>query len=133
MNLSVLIPIVALIGFLLSLYAFYIERRVANNAAYRAICDLSETVNCTRVLKSKEGHVLGVSNALIGLLFYTLIFGLSFYRQFTLIFWLAILSVIGSTYLAYVSYIKMRNVCLVCTGIYVINILLLVASYAIMA
>jgi len=119
--------IVSIIGFLLSLYAVYIEHRAKPG---KAICDINEHISCTKAFQSEYGKTFGVSNAIGGLLFYVLVFVLALLNYNEYVFYLAVLSVLGSIYLGYISYAKLKNFCLVCSAIYVVNILLLVFSYS---
>jgi len=133
------IIILAIIGILLSIYAYYIERKTRKNKHYHAVCDFNNTVSCTKAFSSKYGHTFGVSNSIGGIFFYFLILILvilSIYNIYNLssiiinsIFYLTIISMIGSTYLAYASYFKLKNFCMICNAIYIINILLVVFSY----
>ena len=119
--------IVAVIGVLLSLYAYYVEKKHEKNKNYKALCDITDKSSCSAAFSSKYGKLLGVSNSLLGIVFYIIIIILSYtYKEFIL--YLAILSVLGSVYLAYIQYAKIRNFCLVCTAIYLVNILLLMFS-----
>ena len=121
------IIIISIIGILLSTYAYYIEKKSSKNKNYKAICDISEKASCSKTLSSKYGKLMGISNSIFGILFYLIII-LLFYLNKELIFYLAILSILGSIYLAYLQYFKLKNFCLVCNLIYVVNILLLIFS-----
>lgn len=125
---AIAIQIVSIIGLLLSIYAIYIEKQVAKQKGYKAVCDISDKMNCGKVLTSKYGTTAGVSNSVAGVIFYIIIFLLSFYN-ITYVLYLAILSIIGSVYLAYFQYFKLKTLCLVCSSIYVVNILLVIFSY----
>lgn len=48
---------VSLAGLCVSLYALYLDFKVAENPDYTAACDLSETVSCTDVVTSEYGHL----------------------------------------------------------------------------
>ena len=121
--------IVIIIGFLLSIYAYYVEKKSEKNKEYKAICDLSENMSCNKAFTSKYGKIAGISNSIPGIIFYVLVFLLIQYNYLNYVFYLALLSVLGSIYLAYISYFKLKNFCLVCTSIYVVNVLLLMFSY----
>ncbi|KAK0132699.1 Vitamin K epoxide reductase complex subunit 1-like protein 1 [Merluccius polli] len=43
---------VCLLGVALSLYAFRVERETARDAGYRAMCDVSASISCSRVFTS---------------------------------------------------------------------------------
>ena len=122
--------LISLIGFLLSLYAIYVERMVKYDKNYKAICDISEKISCSKAFASGYGKIFfGISNGIIGTIFYALIAALNFYGLTNFIFYLSVLSVIGSIYLAYILNFKVKTICLVCYSIYIINILLLIFSF----
>ncbi len=123
-----LIVILAAAGFLLSAYALHVEKKIAQDKNYRPVCDINDTVSCTRNLTSKHSRTLGLPNSAAGLAFYALVFVLAFTSYAAAIFYLSLLALIGSFYLAYISYYKLRTFCLVCTGIYLVNILLFIFS-----
>jgi len=121
--------LLAVIGFLLSGYAFYIDRKLKKNSSYKAVCDINDKMSCTKAFSSKHGKTFGVSNGIWGMLFYAVVFVLLLIRMSEFVFYLSILAVLGSVYLAFVLYTKVKDFCLVCNSIYLINILLLVFSY----
>jgi len=125
-----LIQLIAVFGFLLSLYALYVERKSAKSKTYKPICDINDRVSCTKAFSSKYGRLAVLPNSLYGMFFYPAVFVLAQYEFITYIFYLSILSVLGSLYLAYVMYFKIKTICLVCSGIYLTSILLLIFSYA---
>ena len=121
-----LVQLFTVLGFIVSWYAYTVERNVKINATYKAWCDLKESMSCTQAFASQAGHLFGISNAVGGLFFYALLFVLTFFASSEVIFYLALVAFWGTMYLAYVSYVKMRNFCVVCTVIYIINIFLLI-------
>ena len=119
---------VAVIGFLLSLYALHVENKARKTKGkYKALCDINDIVSCSSTLTSKYSTIFGISNSYLGILFYTLIFILTFF-DVKYIFYLAILSGMVTVYLAYLLYFKLRKICLVCNSLYVVNIFLLIIS-----
>ena len=123
------IQTLAVIGFILSAYALYLKRKKAKNPEYKSVCDISDNMSCTKVFSSSYGKSFGISNSIYGLVFYTTIYFLDIFSQNNFIFYLSILSVLVSIYLAYILYIKVKSYCLICNGIYLVNILLLIFSY----
>ena len=123
------IYIISIIGFLLSTYAFFVERKIKKSNSYKPLCDISKKISCTKAFGSKYGSLAGISNSFAGIFFYLIVFFLAFFGQLNYIFYLAIISVIGSVYLAYTQITKIKSFCLVCSGIYLVNLLLLVFSY----
>ncbi len=121
--------IVAVVGALLSLYALKVERKMSTAGSYRAVCDINDHVSCTKAFSSPYGHVFGVPNSLLGLGFYAFVLVVSFTVYSAYLVYFTTPSLLFSVYLAYLSYVKMKNYCLVCNGIYLINILLLVLSW----
>ena len=113
-----MIRLVAVLGFVISLYALYVKWRLSNSS-YTPLCDLREYVSCSRALTSKEGSLTGLPNPLFGLVYYALVF---FFVPY--VFYLSVVAFILSLYLAYVSYVQQKNFCVVCTAIYIINIVL---------
>jgi len=123
------LAILAAVGFVLSFYAWHVEQLAGKKKGYRAACDINDRVSCTKTFTSKYGALLGNSNAVYGMIFYLIIFALSLVQETGYILVLSVLAVLGSAYLAYVQYAKIRAFCLVCAGIYLINILLVILSY----
>lgn len=119
----------SVIGFLLSIYTFYVELRMRKSKDYKAICDISKNFSCTKAFSTKYGSILGLSNSIPGMFFYFIIFILTYSGFISLVFYLSILAMVATVYLAYISYFKLRNFCVVCNGVYIINLLLLIFSY----
>jgi vitamin-K-epoxide reductase (warfarin-sensitive) len=122
--------ILACIGILLSLYTYYVELHTKRVKGYKAVCDINDRMSCTKAVTSKYGKMFGISNSLIGLGYYALVFILSTAAYTTPLLILTILGCLASLCLAYISYIKMKNFCVVCTATYVVNFLLLIAALA---
>ncbi|MBI2452438.1 hypothetical protein HYV50_05180 [Candidatus Pacearchaeota archaeon] len=122
------IIILSAIGFLLSIYAFYVKKNHEKNKSYKPFCDISKKFSCTKAFSSKHGNLIGVSNTLFGIIFYPIVFIFALLNQAQLIFFLSIPALLASLYLAYLSYIKMKNFCLVCSLIYLINFLIFIFS-----
>ncbi len=123
-----LIEILSVIGFLLSFYAYSVEKKLGNKN-YKPVCDISRNISCTKAFSSRYGKLLGKSNSFFGMFFYLAICFLSLLNLANYIFFLSAFAVVGSFYLAYISYVKLRTFCLICTSIYLVNLLLLFFSY----
>ena len=121
--------IIALFGLIVSIYAVYVEYKHKKNKRYRAMCDIRKNISCTKAFSSKYGRLAGVSNSIIGVMFYALILLLNYLGFVKEIIYLSFFAFLGTLYLVYVSYFKLKNFCLVCTAIYVINTFLLISSY----
>ncbi|RNF07348.1 vitamin-K-epoxide reductase (warfarin-sensitive) [Trypanosoma conorhini] len=133
---SRLLPVLVMLGFLLSGYAYHVERRFARakelGEAYRAYCDVG-AFSCTRVFSSAQGSLtqfIGlppVSNAALGMLFYLL--ELAACRSPTLIFVMSAASCVASLGLFFLLTVVLRDLCLVCCSTYVVNGLTCLAAW----
>ena len=118
--------IISLIGFFLSVYAYSVEKR-SKSRGYKAACDINSKISCTKNFNSKYGRLFGISNSLIGMIFYCFVIVLMYIKPEAILY-LASLSVFGSLYLAYLQFFKVRSFCIVCISVYLVNILLLIFS-----
>ena len=123
-----LLRLVLILGIILSLYSFYVEKKIAKNKKYSPVCDISSNVSCSKAFGSKYGHVFLVSNSLLGIGFYLFALLLTFSSFISLIFYMALFSMLMTLYLAYVSFFVQKNFCLVCSSIYMINLVVLIIS-----
>ena len=124
---SISILVLGVIGFLLSWYSYYAEKKFCRTRR-KMICDINDKISCTKAFTSVYGKTFGISNSIYGMVFYLVVLISSFY-DIRYVFYLSILSVLGSIYLAYILYFKVKSFCLVCSSIYLVNILLLIFSY----
>jgi len=120
-----LIRILASLGFLLSAYAFYVIKRTEKSDKYNPLCDVSENVSCTKAFISEYGSLMILPNPLFGMIFYTLMFIIGEHK---VILYLSSVAFAFTFYLAYLSYFKQKNFCVVCSAIYVVNTLLFLFS-----
>ncbi|XP_041038073.1 vitamin K epoxide reductase complex subunit 1-like protein 1 [Carcharodon carcharias] len=133
------------LGLVLSVYAFHVETSKERDATYRAMCDLSDSISCSKVFTSRWGRGFGMLGALVGhdstlnqpnsvygLLFYLLQVLLSLTDSAMAAIALAASSVVslaGSLYLAYILFFVLHDFCLVCVTTYALNALLFVLNY----
>jgi vitamin-K-epoxide reductase (warfarin-sensitive) len=122
-----IIQYLAITGFILSAYAHFVTKK-AKQPKYKAICDINNNISCSKAFKSPYGSITGISNTILGLVFYAIILILALLNQKFIILLLSIAAVLGSLYLAYILYFKLKNFCIICNAIYIINILLLIFS-----
>ena len=118
---------IALIGLILTLYSIYVKKKLEKVKNYRPICDINENISCTKAFKSKYYSILLIPNTYYGLAYYLSVMLLSFNNQ-NLIFYFSVPALIFSIYLAYITYFKLKNFCLVCSGVYIINFLIPLVS-----
>jgi vitamin-K-epoxide reductase (warfarin-sensitive) len=127
-----------ILGICLSLYALYVEFQKELDTDYTALCDISETVSCSKVFTSEQGKIwsyLGVipkdslldqPNAAYGVVFYIMVILVdsqpsksNFFN--TLLVLLGTSGVALSLYLGYVLLYVLHDTCIVCFGSYVCN------------
>ncbi|XP_023145577.2 vitamin K epoxide reductase complex subunit 1 [Amphiprion ocellaris] len=130
-----------LFGLVLSLYALHVELSRENDPDYRAMCDLGESVSCSKVFTSRWGrgfglvqlfvaqdHPLNQPNSVLGILFYTLQMGLGLSlskKAAVFLVFASWVSVAGSLYLASILAFVLGDFCMVCVSTYIVNFALL--------
>lgn len=120
--------ILATVGFGLSFYMFMVERKIKKKPSYKPICNISDRISCTKALESEYARPLGVSNALLGLLFYPALILLVFtYSAY--VYYASIAACCVSFFLALILYFRIKTFCIICSSLYVVNALLLIFSY----
>ncbi|MFA6458574.1 MAG: vitamin K epoxide reductase family protein [Patescibacteria group bacterium] len=124
------IQILAGLGLALSLYTLYLHWKLKRDAKYKAVCDLSDRMSCMKSIRSAEGKIFGIPNGVYGIGFYAAIFLATLPPLQAYLAPLAVLGVIFSLYFAYQLYFKVKTICVVCTAIYLVNLLLLVFAWA---
>jgi len=112
----------AIVGFILSVYFLYVKVKTNKDKKYKAFCDISESVSCSTAAKSKYSTVFILPNSLMGIFFYVTIFVVAFFSM-TYVFYLAAVSAVVTLYLVYASF-KIKNACILCILVYIINFLL---------
>ncbi|KAL7857338.1 hypothetical protein SRHO_G00162370 [Serrasalmus rhombeus] len=133
--------LLCLLGLLLSVYALHVELSRENDPEYRAMCDLAESVSCSKVFTSRWGRGFGLvqlvvakdsalnqPNSLLGIVFYSLQLGLGQMVSSTAAQALVVMSwvsVAGSIYLAAILAFVLGDFCVVCVSTYIINFALL--------
>lgn len=129
--------LMVLVGFGISLYLTVEHFSVLKSGiTERSICNVSSYFNCDVVLNSKYATLATLPLAGLALAYY-------FYLLVSLlIFWVApenprrilglpylttLMSIAASAVLAYISFAKLGTFCLFCSGLYLVNLILLVA------
>ncbi|OCT95078.1 vitamin K epoxide reductase complex subunit 1-like protein 1 [Xenopus laevis] len=136
---------VCVLGIVLSIYAFHVEREKERDPGYKAICDFNEWVHCSTVLSSRWGRGFGMlgsifgkdslinqPNSVFGLVFYLLqmVLGMTVSAVAALVLMTSsIVSVVGSVYLAYILYFVLKDFCVICVITYLLNFILLIINY----
>lgn len=117
------------IGLLLSLYTLKVEHKIATKPRAAAVCDISDHVSCTRAFTSEYGKTFGVSNGAWGLIYYLVVLSVATAGFGMILPWLTGAAVLGSCYFAYNLYFKLKDFCVVCTSVYIVNILLFLVQF----
>lgn len=137
--------LLCIIGVSLSLYALYVEVAKEANASYKALCDISPSVSCSKVFTSKYGrgfgivgellgedHLLNQPNSIPGIIFYSIIILLGEMKSYKAAKVQRILvfsSNFMSIYLAYLLYFVLNDFCVICVSTYIVNLLLTVCAF----
>lgn len=125
-----LIIILAAIGFCLSLYALYLDRKVQEDPNYHPVCNISDRISCTKPITSGYGKLFGFSNSILGIIFYPILGLLAFLNQPTVLLLAASGLLLFTIFLAYVLFAKVKAICPVCIAIYLVNISIFIVSLA---
>lgn len=123
------VVVLAVIGFVISLYASIVERKLKHDPTYKPACDISDRISCSKVATSPYANLFFISNAVAGMLFYALVMLLAFLEYGQLLMITVVAGVLMSIYLAYILYTKIKSLCLVCTATYIINAALLACMF----
>lgn len=126
---NIFLIILALIGFILAVYAFIVERKIKQDKSYIPICDINKNFSCSENFKSKYAHTFRIKNSAAGIFFYLLVVILALANQIQIIFYLSIPAILFTIYLAFTSFFIIKNFCPVCTLTYIVNFLIVTLSY----
>lgn len=137
-------------AFGLSGFALYVKYQKDQDPDYKAACDIQEGVMCSTVMQTEyskgfglvekitgsKDHPLNIPNTVYGLLMYGSL-GLAFVvgphnrLLVALQFYCILAANLMSVYLFYVLQFVLKNICVICYSLYVVNILLLLNLYCI--
>src|SRR5579872_4759076 len=112
----VFIVVLSLIGLAISLYGMMVERKVTNNMQYKAACDISDAVSCTKTFTSPYNKMLGISNVRASALYYCAMLVLALVDSNTGVMILSCIGLCVTVCFAYILYFKIRTLCLICTS-----------------
>ncbi len=118
--------VLAGIGFGISLYMYLLEQKVKNEPTYKPVCDIDDRISCTKAMKSKYANIFYFSNALTGMGYYLVVGILALFSASHLLLIATIAGCICSAVLAYFLIFKVKSLCILCTTLYIVNILLLI-------
>lgn len=121
--------IAAAVGFAVSLYGFWVERKKKENGNYKPVCDISDKISCSKTVMSPWGKLFGISNVYLGLVAYLAMMAFAVLGLQQLALYGAVALVLFSAFLAYILVTKIKTVCLICISIYIVNLALLICAY----
>ncbi len=121
------IALLAALGLGISIYTYITEIRLKQDPTYKPVCDLSDRISCSKPMQSPYSKLFFVSNAVMGILFYAGMIILALASASTLVLIGSIGSCALSCVLAYLLYVKIQTICLLCTSLYIINFLMLIS------
>ncbi|CAJ0581206.1 unnamed protein product, partial [Mesorhabditis spiculigera] len=136
--LAVLLP-----GLLVSLYGVYVEINASADPDYRAACDFTAWISCTRALNSAYSrgfglveqylgadNILNQPNAIYGVFGYTFLAFLQLSPSLASAYvsLLAAIVMNMSTVYLFIAQLHLGVVCIVCYSIYVVNFVFLIIT-----
>ena len=122
--------LVELAGLVISRYMAHVEEASSlMGNAFQAKCDLSNRVSCTKAATSKYGRMFfGIPNAKIGVLVFAGLLGATALYSITGLYAMLLISQGAgmfasafSIYLAFVSFVVQKNMCIVCIATYLVS------------
>lgn len=136
--------LLAAAGAAVSILIENIHRHLEVDVTYTSFCNVNSSINCDVVLSSQYAWLFGVSVSLWALLFYVVVAGLAaafvrserIVQRQTLATWLLGLAGLGfafSLYMAFVAFVILDTVCLMCSALYVVSLGLFFATYRLRA
>ncbi len=138
--LVLLVLFLALVGFALSVIALAQHVLLTNNLATGpSFCNISAAINCDVVNASEWSSIFGVPIASYGMFFYLVLVGGALatfvmplfrpQRFLPLVLLLSVAANLGSVYLFGLSWFIIKALCLLCIGLYAVNLLILLVVW----
>nr|ASF90528.1 vitamin K epoxide reductase complex subunit 1 [Conus ebraeus] len=135
------------IGVVISVYSLHVEIEKERNPSFRAACDFSEKMSCSKVLTSSYARGFGVvgklfgsdsllnaRNCNLGIIFYLAYPVVDLFLRPSLaapvLLLMSVSGILTSVYLAFILFFVLRDFCLVCVTTYFINGCLLYLNYS---
>jgi len=118
--------ILAVLGFLISLYTYRTEEKIKTDPSFKPFCDISDRISCSKVVTSPYAKLFLVSNSVAGMAYYVFVAVVAALRYNHLLLAATIGGCAVSAVLAYILFAKIRTVCVLCISLYLVNVALLV-------
>jgi len=122
--------VLACIGFALSLYGVMVRRNMQRDLTYKPACDISDRASCSQVFRSEYGSLFGIPYVFWGIIYYA---ALGLVALLDMSFFVSLFSLVGlcaTVIFAYILYFKIRTVCVICTSVYVVNMLVFIVWWS---
>lgn len=134
------VTVVAVIGLAISIWIAIVHGRLTADANYTSFCNVSASVNCDVVLTSRYATLAGVAVSTWAILYYLAVVGLTIgiavtdrarsrHRLATATLAAALWGVVFSIYMAVIAFGVLHTVCVMCTGLYLVNITLFLVAW----
>ena len=112
-----------ILGTIISLYTCYVEAKLIYFGETTASCDINNKYVCSKVITSEYSKLFfNIPNCVFGCIIYPIILFLSIYNDYY-IYFINIIWIM-SLVLSYLLLFILKHSCVLCTGIHVINFLL---------
>jgi protein-disulfide isomerase len=131
--------VVSIVGVALGGISTWVHHRLSAGAGYTSFCNVNDTINCDRVVLSSHGTLLGVPVSAWAIAFYAVLLGFALRaagprsaardRARADAFGWAVAGSLFSAYLATISIVVLRTLCLLCAGLYVVSAVALGAAW----
>lgn len=134
---NITIILIAIIGIIISAELTHMHIAILSNPSYSSFCNISERMNCDAVNSSKYSEIFSIPIAHFGFLTYIFIIILAFFslrghplanllNTFNLLIF--IFCCLYSLILLYISLSIIKSFCIMCCGLYIVNLALLIVS-----
>ena len=134
------ILILAVIGVGISIGIEIVHQGLSSDINYTSFCNVNSAVNCDVVLASRYASLFGIPMSRWAIAFYLAVLGITATAAigdrirgrellFNLIFLAALWGLLFSIYMAVIAFVVLRTICLMCTGLYLVNIGLFVFAW----
>ena len=124
-----LIRVLALVGLGISAYLSILHYQTSPDEIMTVpFCEAGAVIDCKSVLNSAYAKLFGFPVALWAAVSYAGVLALTFLSQATLLIMACMWMFVFALYMASISFLKLQSVCLFCTGLYLVNIGLLVGA-----
>jgi protein-disulfide isomerase/uncharacterized membrane protein len=118
--------VVSIIGFSLSVFAAFLHIKLKFGEGGPLVCDVNETINCSKIIGSEFGELFGISLGAYGMAFFGIAAGMSLLPIITQVskayvslwrFFVASVGMLVALIAAFFSYFIIKGVCEVCSSI----------------